>query len=102
MNISKTFDEYVAQNQWSYFIKDKRGGHLFRQFLAQTNKTIKVNFDDFTENLRTLKPKILYNYAEQLAEYEYNPLDVGKIISYLEEVKKKESKFEILLNRLLE
>jgi hypothetical protein len=101
MNISKPFDTYVNQNQWDYFIKDKRGGHLFRQYLCQVGQKKKVTFDDFFENLRTLKPKILYNYAEQLAEYDYAPLDIPHIVAYLEDVKKNESKFIELLNKLL-
>lgn len=101
MSISKPFDTYLNQNQWDYFIKDKRDGHLFRQYLWQLGKKNKVTFDDFIENLRTLNPQILYNYAEQLAEYEYEPLDIGTIVSYLAEVKKNESKFVALLDKLL-
>ncbi len=101
LNMSKPFDTYIHQSQWDYFIKDKRGGHLFRQYLAHLNKDIKVTFDDFIENLRTLNPKILYNYAEQLAEYDYATLDIGNIIAYLAEVKKNEPKFVTLLEKLL-
>jgi hypothetical protein len=99
MNISKPFDTYLNQNQWDFFIKQKRGGHLFREYLRQINK---VTFDEFTENLRTLRPQILYDYAQQLAEYDYEPIDIGKVVSYLEEVKKNESKFLNLLYKLLD
>jgi hypothetical protein len=101
MNISKTFDEYLDDNHWNYSIKENREGHLFRHHLQNISKKNKVTFDEFFENLRTLNPQLLYNYALQLAEYQYEPLDIGKIISYLADVKKNESKFLTLLNNLL-
>lgn len=102
LNVFKTFDEYLNENHWNYSIKENREGHLFRQHLQNSGKKNKVTFDEFFENLRTLNPQLLYNYAEQLAEYQYEPLDIGKIVSYLADVKKNESKFLTLLDNLLQ
>jgi hypothetical protein len=101
MNISKPFDAYLNQNHWEDSINQNRGGHLFGQYLRHFGKKNKVTFDEFFENLRTLNPQLLYNFAEQLAEYEYNPVDIDKIISYLAEVKTNETKFSNLLDNLL-
>jgi hypothetical protein len=102
LNIIKTFDEYLNENHWGYSIKENREGHLFRQYLQIVNRKNKVTFDEFFENLRTLNPQLLYNYAMQLTEYDYEPLDIGKIISYLADVKKNESKILALLDNLLQ
>lgn len=91
----------MNQNHWDYSINQNRGGHLFGQYLRHYGKKNKVTFDEFIENLRTLKPQLLYNFALQLAEYEYNPLDIDKIISYIADVKRNESKFLTLLDNLL-
>jgi hypothetical protein len=101
MIISKPFDEYLKLNHWDRIIKEIKGGHLFRQHFWQMSKKNKVTFDEFRENLRTLNPKILFNYAQQLAEYQYEPLDIGNIVSYLAEVQKNESKFLALLDHLI-
>ncbi len=101
MSVSHTFDEYVNQNHWDYFIKDKRGGHLFRNALNQLGQKEKITFDEFVEHLRTLAPETLYKYAEQLADYNYEALDIRKIVSYLASVKKKEAQFLALLDKLI-
>ena len=38
MNISKSFDDYLAQNHWEYTIRENRGGHLFKQYLWKIRK----------------------------------------------------------------
>jgi hypothetical protein len=101
MNISRTFDEYLTLNHWDKTIQIDRGGHVFRHHLRKLDKRNKVTFHEFAENLRTLKPEILYKYAEQLAEYDYLPFDIRTIVLYLAEVKSNESKFLTLLDKLL-
>ena len=101
LGVSKTFQGYLVQNYWDYTIKENRGGHLFRQYLWKIGKKNRITFDEFTENLRTLNPEILYNYAEQLSEYQYEPLDIKDIVTYIAEIQKNESKFLALLDKLL-
>jgi hypothetical protein len=101
MNIEHSFEDYLKQNRWDYSIKQNRGGHLFRQALIIMKKR-NLNFDEFSEYLRNLRPESLYDYAQQLAKYEHQTLDIGKIVSYLHEVKRKESTFLALLHQLLE
>ena len=101
MNISKPFDAYLNKNHWDYSINKNRGGHLFGHHLRQLGKNEKVTFNEFIDNLRLLKPDLLYNFAEQLTEYDYEPLDIQDIVSYLADVKRNESKFLELLDKLL-
>jgi hypothetical protein len=101
LNIFKTFDEYLAQNFWDKTIISDGGGHLFRHHLRHLGKKNKFTFDEFAENLRTLKPEILYNYSLQLSEYDYQGYNIEKIIAYIAEVKRNESKFLALLDKLL-
>jgi hypothetical protein len=101
LNISNSFDFYLAQKHWDYSIKNNRGGHLFRNQLQKRLKKNKLSFDEFIENLRALKPKRLYDYAEQLIEYDYTPLNLDKIVAYLTDVKRGETKFLNLLNDLI-
>ncbi len=101
MNISKLFCTYLNQNPWDYTINQNRGGHLFVPYLRQLNKKEKVTFNEFTDNLRLLKPDLLYNFAQQLAEYDYEPFNIHDIVLYLADVKNNESKFLELLDKLL-
>ncbi len=102
LNISKSFEDSFKSNTWDETIKNNRSGHLFRSQLRMLMKKNKLNFDDFTENLRTLKPEILYPYMKQLIDYDYAPQNTDKIVSYLEEIKNNESKFITLLYNLLQ
>ncbi len=101
MNISKPFDVYLTQNHWDYTINANKGGHLFGQHLRELVKKDRVTFDEFIENLRKLKPDLLYSFAAQLAENDYEPLDIQNIVSYLTDVKRNESQFLQLLDKLL-
>ena len=40
-------------------------------------------------------------YVVKIFKYEYEPIDIGKIVSYLADVKRNESKFLALLDKLL-
>jgi hypothetical protein len=101
MSISNSFEGYIERKAWDYFIKENRGGHLFRHHLSTIGNKEVVTFDEFIENLRMLHPNILLKYVEQLTEYQYEPFGIPELIAYLSEVKSKETQFLELLHQLL-
>lgn len=83
--ITNTFETYLQQKDWGFLITNPKGGHhLFFNDLCDFNKKEAITFDQFGDNLRTLKPEtLLRKEAEQLEEYGISTADYHSIEKYL-------------------
>ena len=87
LSIRRSFDDYIRSNDWVFLVKNPKGDkHLFFNDLSTANKKDKLMFEQFAENLRTLKPELLTGEAEQLFENgisidDYLPISLSPNIS---------------------
>jgi hypothetical protein len=98
LNISGTFDQLVDKGQWAMM---RERPHVFAGLLQKNSKKARPDFGEFFQYLRTLKPQILFSYAEQLAQHDYDTVRIGDVVNYLNAVKAQEAKFLSLLRTLL-
>ena len=102
LDIQRSFNDYMRSNDWVFLIKNPKGDrHLFFNDLTTYNKKDTLNFDEFAENLRTLKPQLLIAEAEQLFEYGISVDDFPPIGKYLTSASQNTSIFINSLKNLL-
>ena len=85
LKFTDTFAEYLRRKDWAFLVANPKGGsHLFFNDLRDYHKKEGITFDQFAENLRTLKPeKLLRKEAEQLEEFGISTIDYRPIERYL-------------------
>ena len=94
LSIRRSFDDYIRSNDWVFLVKNPKGDkHLFFNDLSTKNKKDKLMFEQFAENLRTLKPKLLIGEAEQLFENGISIDDYLPIAQYLKSASQNTSVF---------
>jgi hypothetical protein len=103
LHITNTFDHYLSQKDWTFLVANPKGGkHLFFNDLREFNQKRKITFDQFSDNLRTLKPEILLRKeAEQLEEFGISTFDYPPIEKYLKSAVQNTTLFIENLKKLL-
>ena len=103
LRVNKPFSAYVANQDWGFLSMEGNRDHVFLAPLRKKFKKDGLDFSSILEYLRTLKPRMLFPYAEQLLELGYEEAEiVNPITDYLQDVKANSHLFPKILTDLVQ
>lgn len=101
LRVNKPFSAYVASQDWGFLSTGGTRDHVFLAPLRKKFKKSGLDFSSMLEYLRTLNPRILFPFAEQLLEFGYEEAEiVNPIIDYLQDAKANSHLFPKVLTDL--